>query len=250
MGARLAARFSRGAKGSASPRARRSSSSAIASSRSIGSATRTSRCCARPAATSRRCRPGGEPASLDQPQLPRAARSCSSSSTSCSRRCRSRARARTTSPTRTVDPLSASTAPRPTIASAVRCSAWRSPNDPVACAAAVAAEIARILREETVRDRKTGVPRAARPGDIAILFRSRTSHREFEHELERARHSDLRLQGPRVLRRRRDQGPLGADAVPRGSRVRPARGGVPALALRPLSDRGPGAARPARSPRR
>ncbi|MDQ3346676.1 MAG: UvrD-helicase domain-containing protein [Acidobacteriota bacterium] len=50
--------------------------------------------------------------------------------------------------------------------------------------AAVAAEIERILREETLRDRKTGVPRAARPGDIAILFRSRTSHREFEHELE------------------------------------------------------------------
>jgi ATP-dependent helicase/nuclease subunit A len=57
-------------------------------------------------------------------------------------------------------------------------------DDPVACASAVAAEVERILREETVRDRKTGVPRQARPGDIAILFRSRTSHREFEHELE------------------------------------------------------------------
>ena len=57
-------------------------------------------------------------------------------------------------------------------------------DDPVACASAVAAEIERVLREETVRDRKTGVPRQARPGDIAILFRSRTSHREFEHELE------------------------------------------------------------------
>jgi ATP-dependent helicase/nuclease subunit A len=56
--------------------------------------------------------------------------------------------------------------------------------DPVACAAAVAGEIQRILREETIRDRKTGVPRDARPGDIAILFRSRSSHREFEHELE------------------------------------------------------------------
>jgi ATP-dependent helicase/nuclease subunit A len=56
--------------------------------------------------------------------------------------------------------------------------------DPAACAAAIAAEIQRILSEETIRDRKTGVPRAARPGDIAILFRSRASHREFEHELE------------------------------------------------------------------
>ncbi|HEX6975580.1 MAG TPA: UvrD-helicase domain-containing protein [Vicinamibacterales bacterium] len=57
-------------------------------------------------------------------------------------------------------------------------------NEPEQCAAAVADEIARVLREETVRDRKTGVARDARPGDIAILFRSRASHREFEHELE------------------------------------------------------------------
>ena len=57
-------------------------------------------------------------------------------------------------------------------------------NDPALCAAAVAAEIRRILDEETVRDRTTGVARQARPGDIAVLFRSRASHREFEHELE------------------------------------------------------------------
>jgi len=52
------------------------------------------------------------------------------------------------------------------------------------CAASVAAEIARILREDTVRDKDTGVRRPARPGDIAILFRSRASHREFETALE------------------------------------------------------------------
>ena len=57
-------------------------------------------------------------------------------------------------------------------------------DDPIACAAGVAEEIARILREDSVRDKKTGVPRPARPGDIAILFRSRASHREFERELE------------------------------------------------------------------
>ena len=56
-------------------------------------------------------------------------------------------------------------------------------DDPVACARAVAAEVARLLRDDVVRDKKTGVARAARPGDIAILFRSRTSHREFEQEL-------------------------------------------------------------------
>jgi ATP-dependent helicase/nuclease subunit A len=58
-------------------------------------------------------------------------------------------------------------------------------NDPIACAATVASEIARILREDSVRDRTTGVPRRATAGDIAILFRSRASHREFERELER-----------------------------------------------------------------
>ncbi|HEY8549327.1 MAG TPA: UvrD-helicase domain-containing protein [Vicinamibacterales bacterium] len=48
----------------------------------------------------------------------------------------------------------------------------------------VAAEIARLLGSATVRDRTTGIPRAAEPGDIAILFRSRESHREFERALE------------------------------------------------------------------
>jgi ATP-dependent helicase/nuclease subunit A len=56
-------------------------------------------------------------------------------------------------------------------------------NDPAACAAAVADEIARVLRDDTVRDRATGAARQTRPGDIAILFRSRSSHREFEREL-------------------------------------------------------------------
>jgi ATP-dependent helicase/nuclease subunit A len=58
-------------------------------------------------------------------------------------------------------------------------------DDPVACAGIVADEIARVLRDDSVRDRKTGVPRRARPGDIGVLFRSRASHREFERELER-----------------------------------------------------------------
>ncbi|MGB2713623.1 MAG: UvrD-helicase domain-containing protein [Vicinamibacterales bacterium] len=56
-------------------------------------------------------------------------------------------------------------------------------DSPDACASAVAAEIVRILAEESVRDRETGLRRQAKPGDIAILFRSRTSHREFEREL-------------------------------------------------------------------
>src|SRR6185295_3907053 len=56
--------------------------------------------------------------------------------------------------------------------------------DPEIAASAVAAEIARLIRDETVRDRQTGVARPAQPGDIAILFRSRTTHREFQAALE------------------------------------------------------------------
>ena len=48
------------------------------------------------------------------------------------------------------------------------------------------------------------------PGDIAILFRTRDSHREFERELDARRRAVLRLQGPRVLRRRRSEGRPGA----------------------------------------
>jgi ATP-dependent helicase/nuclease subunit A len=58
--------------------------------------------------------------------------------------------------------------------------------DSEATAHAVAAEIARLIATTTVRDR-TGVPRQAGPGDIAILFRSRDAHREFERALEARR---------------------------------------------------------------
>jgi ATP-dependent helicase/nuclease subunit A len=53
-----------------------------------------------------------------------------------------------------------------------------------AAAAAVAAEIARLLEAGIVHDRQTKLPRPARPGDIAILFRARESHREIEAALE------------------------------------------------------------------
>jgi len=48
----------------------------------------------------------------------------------------------------------------------------------------VADEVVRLLADEVVRDRE-GPPRPARPADVAILFRSRDSHREFERSLER-----------------------------------------------------------------
>jgi ATP-dependent helicase/nuclease subunit A len=49
----------------------------------------------------------------------------------------------------------------------------------------VAAEVGRLLGRATVRDRATGTRRAARPSDVAILFRSRDTHREFEKALQR-----------------------------------------------------------------
>lgn len=55
--------------------------------------------------------------------------------------------------------------------------------DPEACARGVALEISRLLESGTTADRDGGGVRRLRPGDIAILFRSRESHREFEQAL-------------------------------------------------------------------
>ena len=52
-----------------------------------------------------------------------------------------------------------------------------------ACANGVALEVERLLASAQVRDRDNGILRAPRLGDIAILFRSRKSHREFEAAL-------------------------------------------------------------------
>ncbi len=56
--------------------------------------------------------------------------------------------------------------------------------DGAGSARAVAAEIARLLESGTVRDRESGIGRAARPGDFGILFRTREGHQEFERALE------------------------------------------------------------------
>ncbi len=56
-------------------------------------------------------------------------------------------------------------------------------DDVESCAATVAAEIERLLAEGLVTDRGGAEPRRARPGDIAVLIRSRESHREFERAL-------------------------------------------------------------------
>jgi ATP-dependent helicase/nuclease subunit A len=57
---------------------------------------------------------------------------------------------------------------------------------PEACAELVADEIARMVASGApIRDRDTGIRRPLRPGDVAVLFRTRESHREFEQALER-----------------------------------------------------------------
>ncbi len=50
---------------------------------------------------------------------------------------------------------------------------------------AVAGEIVELIARSTVRDKTTGLARGVRPADIAILFRSRDSHQEFEAALQR-----------------------------------------------------------------
>jgi ATP-dependent helicase/nuclease subunit A len=54
-----------------------------------------------------------------------------------------------------------------------------------AAADAVAAEAQRLIGAAVVRDRTTGARRPADASDIAILFRSRDGHREFEKALSR-----------------------------------------------------------------
>ena len=53
------------------------------------------------------------------------------------------------------------------------------------CAALVAGEVARLIAEGQVRDRRSGLRRRTEPRDVAVLFRSRRSHREFERALVR-----------------------------------------------------------------
>jgi len=49
----------------------------------------------------------------------------------------------------------------------------------------VGAEVATLIGHATIRDRTTGTRRLARASDVAVLFRSRDTHREFEKALER-----------------------------------------------------------------
>jgi ATP-dependent helicase/nuclease subunit A len=85
-------------------------------------------------------------------------------------------------PVRPADPAEAPVRLQPDLDDPVRFIA----GDTVHSAAdAVADEIVRLLSGTTVRDRTTGIAREAGAADIAILFRSRDSHRDFEAALDR-----------------------------------------------------------------
>ena len=58
-------------------------------------------------------------------------------------------------------------------------------DDVETCAEVVAAEVSRLIADGDVRSRDSLERRPVRPGDVAILFRTRESHREFERALER-----------------------------------------------------------------
>ena len=115
-----------------------------------------------------------------------------------------------------------------------------------AAAERVADEIARLLSEgAVVRDPRTGVARPARAADIAILFRSRDSHRDYEAALDRRHVPTYVYKGLGFFEADEIQDARGAAAVSRRSGLGPARRGVSPLALRP--GLGPGR-RPARTP--
>ena len=78
-------------------------------------------------------------------------------------------------------PVETATAAAPATASALGLVLGDTVED---CAGRVAGEVARLLDGATVRDRSTGVARQTAPADIAILFRSRQTHREFQAALE------------------------------------------------------------------
>ena len=104
-------------------------------------------------------------------------------------------------------------------------------------------EIARIVQEETVRDRQSGVARAATPGDIAILFRSRTSHREFQQALEARGIPAYVYKGLGFFDADEIKDVSCADSLPCESRIRPPRRGLSPITVRSALRRGRLAAR-------
>ena len=125
-----------------------------------------------------RLRPGRTP---DAPSCRASAhcRRCSSSSTTCA----TRSASSPTASTRFATAISTASPWTAANGAPSRWASWRRPTRDVR-ARRGGGDRAAPPRGETVRDRQTGVPRAIAPGDIAILFRSRDSHRDFERALD------------------------------------------------------------------
>ena len=135
------------------------------------------------AGTSRGCVPAGRRPPGDHPQLPRGARRCWPSPTTCSPRSRSVRSGATRSATARAIVSRSTRVGRARPAPAPSASSWPTDRRP-AGRGRRRRDRAAAGRRDVVRDRQTGVRAARRPGDIAILFRSRESHREFEPALE------------------------------------------------------------------
>ena len=166
--------------------ARRSSSSATASSRSTASATPMSRCCRRRARFIDALRPGSTARALDRAQLPRRARAAGVRQRSLRRDGPERAPPRRLQVRRATTGFPIDAAQR-----------RRARRGPVARRRHRRRLRRRAPRRSRPRSRascarrpsatsRPASPRAATPGDIGILFRSRASHREFESALEAA----------------------------------------------------------------
>ncbi len=106
-------------------------------------------------------------------------------------------------------------------------------------------------RPRPCANRATGVRRGARPADIAILFRSRDSHRDFEAAPRSQGRADLRCTKAWAFSTpTRFRTPSRCSALPGRSSVDPSCRDAPALARRAALGRCGRAARGRRAPRR
>ena len=177
--------FSRGAKGSGSPR--RPSIFIVGDRKQSIYRFRDAEVAVlqRGRALHRSAAPGGQPAAIDHAQLPRGA--------GAARVRQRRVRRDGRSPAARPDDFTYGESGSLSAVRSVRAIERRGPvlglavaDDPDACAAAGGGrDRANPAAKTACATGRPACARQARPGDIAILFRSRASHREFEHALER-----------------------------------------------------------------
>ena len=166
---------------------RRSSSSATGSSRSTPSATPTCRCCEDASRYIEALRPGGDV----RRSISRSFRSVPALLAFVNDVCARHAEVRGDAATRFATTKRIAFRSTEAVIDRGRPirSDWSPATHPRRAPQPRPTEIARLIAEgAVVRDRDTGCQAAGHAGDIAILFRTRESHREFEAALERARH--------------------------------------------------------------